>query len=109
MQRRWWRPMHEFRDPLTRGNIMRLTRMGASCAALVMALATHQAAMAQGSDADALMALDLDSLTGEIRNRFDGALAASNNPAFISADDTRYVWSIEAKAQCGITLDRKRD
>src|SRR3546814_19729758 len=83
---------------------MRLTRIGATCASLVVALATHQAAMAQGSDADALMALDVDSLRGEIRNRFDGALAASNNPSIIAADDTRYVWAIEAKAQCGIAL-----
>lgn len=83
---------------------MRFRKLGASCATLVLALATHQAAMAQGNDADALMGMDIDSLRGEIQSRFNDALATSKNSAVINADDPRYLWAIEAKAQCGIAL-----
>lgn len=83
---------------------MRFTRLGAAGASLVVALATHQGAWAQGSDADALMAMDNNSLKGEIQMRFDAALAATNNPAVINADDSRHIWASEAKAQCGIAL-----
>lgn len=83
---------------------MRLTRVMATGASLVVAMATHQVALAQGSDADALMAMDLDTLNGEIDRRFDEALAATKNPAIINADDPRHVWANEAKAQCGIAL-----
>ena len=83
---------------------MRLTRVMATGASLAVALATHQAAFAQGSDADALMAMDLESLRGEIQMRFNEALAASKDPAIINADDPRHVWANEAKAQCGIAL-----
>jgi outer membrane protein OmpA-like peptidoglycan-associated protein len=71
---------------------------------MVVALATHQAAMAQDGDAAALMAMDYDSLNGEIQSRFDDGLAASNNSAIVNANDSRYLWAIEAKAQCGIAL-----
>lgn len=83
---------------------MRLTRVMATGASLVVAMATHQAAMAQSSDADTLMAMDRDTLRGELTMRFDEALAATKNPAIINADDARHVWANEAKAQCGIAL-----
>ena len=83
---------------------MRLTRWMATGASLAVAMATHQAAFAQSSDADALMAMDLDSLRGEIQMRFDEALATSKDPSVINADDPRHVWANEAKAQCGIAL-----
>ena len=83
---------------------MRIMKKGATCASLVVALAASQGAMAQGSDADALMAMDIDSLRGEIQMRFDAALAASKDPGYVNADNPRYLWAIEAKAQCGIAL-----
>ena len=83
---------------------MRFSKLGATCASLVVAVATHQTAMAQNGDADALMAMDTDSLETEIQSRFDDALTASNNSAIVNANDSRYLWAIEAKAQCGIAL-----
>ena len=96
--------MLEIIESLTKGKNMRILKLSATCATMVVALATHQAAMAQGGDADALMAMDMDSLNGEIQSRFDDALAASNNSAIVNANDSRYLWAIEAKAQCGIAL-----
>ena len=83
---------------------MRFTRLSATSASLVVALAMHQGAWAQGSDADALMAMDMSSLKGEIQMRFDAALAATHEPTVVSADDSRHIWASEAKAQCGIAL-----
>jgi len=83
---------------------MRFTKISAASASLVVALATHQGAWAQGSDADALMAMDMSSLKGEIQMRFDAALAATHDVSVVSADDSRHIWASEAKAQCGIAL-----
>lgn len=83
---------------------MRLTKIMATGASLVVAMATHQAALAQSSDFDRLMAMDVGSLRGEIQMRFDAALALSKDAAVINADDPRHVWANEAKAQCGIAL-----
>ncbi|MEP5938640.1 MAG: OmpA family protein [Erythrobacter sp.] len=83
---------------------MRFSKLSATCASMVVALATHQAAMAQDGDAAALMAMDFDSLNGEIQSRFDDGLAATNNSAIVNADDSRYLWALETKAQCGIAL-----
>ncbi len=83
---------------------MRLNRVMATGASVAVAIATHQVALAQDGDADALMAMDLGALNGQIDRRFDEALAATKNPAIINADDPRHVWANEAKAQCGIAL-----
>lgn len=83
---------------------MRFSKLSATCASLVVAVATHQAALAQDGDADALMAMDFDALNGEIQSRFDDGLSASNDPAYVNANDSRYLWAIETKAQCGIAL-----
>lgn len=83
---------------------MRFNKISAASVSLVMALAMHQGAQAQTNDADALMALDKDSLRSEIQMRFDAALSASNEGGVIAADDTRFIWANEAKAQCGIAL-----
>ena len=82
---------------------MRFTRKSAALGAVAVALCS-QGAMAQDNDADALMAMDKDTLRSEIQTRFDAALALSNDPAIQSADNVRYVWANEAKAQCGIAL-----
>ncbi len=83
---------------------MRFKKISATSAAMVVALATHQGAWAQSSDADALMAMDLGSLRSEIQMRFDAALAATHDVSVVSADDSRHIWASEAKAQCGIAL-----
>ena len=49
-------------------------------------------------------ALAQDDEEGQIQQRYDAALAATQDPAIVSADDTRYTWASEAKVQCGIAL-----
>lgn len=83
---------------------MRFKKISATTVSLTMVFAMHATAQAQDNDADALMALDKDSLRGEIQQRFDAALAASNEGGVVNADDTRFIWANEAKAQCGIAL-----
>lgn len=62
------------------------------------------AAAQENADPGALVAMDVGALRGEIQTRYNGALAASNDPAIVNAHDSRYIWAIEAKAQCGIAL-----
>ena len=45
-----------------------------------------------------------DDQEGQIQQRYDAALAATLDPAIVSANDTRYTWASEAKVQCGIAL-----
>lgn len=53
---------------------------------------------------DDLMSMDLSSLETEVERRYEAALGLSNDPSIINANDTRYLWASEAKAQCGIAL-----
>lgn len=73
-------------------------------ALVALVAAMPAAAWAQQGDADALLALDKNSLRTEIQQRYDAALAVSTDPTVISADDNRYMWASEAKVQCGIAL-----
>lgn len=86
---------------MTRGKFVQKTGK-ATATLLVLAGSMQAAVLAQEYSADDLMALDKDALRGEIDQRFEAALAASNDPAIINANDTRHVWASEAKAQCGI-------
>ncbi|WP_247713819.1 OmpA family protein [Qipengyuania sphaerica] len=61
---------------------------------------TPTAAFAQ----DDLMALDGDELRSAVQMRYDAGLAMTNDPAIVAANDPRYLWASEAKAQCGIAL-----
>ena len=71
----------------------------------IFGAAISSAAVAQQSDdTAALMAMDVGSLRTEVQARYDRALAASLDPAYVNASDSRYLWAIEAKAQCGIAL-----
>lgn len=83
---------------------MRFNKISATCASVVVAFAMHQGAMAQDTDADALMAMDKSSLRGEIEMRFNAGLAASNDSGVVAADDSRFIWANETKTQCGIAL-----
>lgn len=73
---------------------------------LVSAVAIAVAAIAASGHAQdgSLSGLDLDTLRSEIQQRYDAALALSTDPAIVSANDARFVWANEAKAQCGIAL-----
>ncbi len=61
-------------------------------------------AHAQDGDSAQLMAMDMRSLEGEIQSRYDAGLAASLDQAWIAANDSRYLWALETKVQCGIAL-----
>lgn len=73
---------------------------------LVSTVAIAAAAIAAPGYAQdgSLSGLDLGSLRSEIQQRYDAALALSTDPAIVAADNSRYVWANEAKAQCGIAL-----
>lgn len=78
-------------------------RLGA-IAALALSVGWSFPALAQDGDFARLMAMDLDSLEGEIQSRYDAGLAASLDQSLIAANDARYIWALEAKVQCGIAL-----
>jgi outer membrane protein OmpA-like peptidoglycan-associated protein len=74
--------------------------------AIVMAAGTLPgvAAAQDNADAERLLAMDVNGLRGQIQSLYDSSLTTSNDPAIINADDPRYIWAIDAKAQCGIAL-----
>jgi len=51
-----------------------------------------------------LMSLDKGPLKGEITRRYDAALTATLDNTVVAADNPRYLWASQAKAQCGIAL-----
>jgi outer membrane protein OmpA-like peptidoglycan-associated protein len=61
------------------------------------------AADAQGTNSE-LMAMTRSSLGSEILRRYDAAVAMTRDQGVVAANDTRYIWASEAKAQCGIAL-----
>lgn len=63
--------------------------------------AWSSAASAQDQSLDSL---GMGELRGAIQQRYDAALAATNDAAIVNANDPRYLWASEAKAQCGIAL-----
>jgi outer membrane protein OmpA-like peptidoglycan-associated protein len=73
-------------------------------ATFVVAVAAIPAAASAQTSASDLMALSVNELNGEIGKRYDAALALSKDNGTISADNPRYVWALQAKAQCGIAL-----
>ena len=76
-------------------------KVGAMGMALAVAL---WPAMAAAQSTDELMAMGNDALRGEITNRYDAALTLTRDAAIVSADNPRYLWASQAKAQCGIAL-----
>ena len=61
---------------------------------------TPSAAFAQ----DELMSMDGSELRSAVQMRYDAALSLTKDPAIVNANDPRYIWASEAKAQCGIAL-----
>lgn len=82
---------------------MRLNAKHTTAMLALAAAAFPAAAQAQASFND-LMAMSVSELKGEIGSRYDAALALTRDGGTISADDPRYLWAIQAKAQCGIAL-----
>lgn len=76
---------------MKQGNPMK-TRIGLAAMATCLAAGTPGVAWAQGDE------------EGQIRQRYDAALAATLDPAIVGANDPRYTWASEAKVQCGIAL-----
>lgn len=60
-------------------------------------------AMAQEGPSD-LMTLDKGALRNEVQTRYDAALTLTRDAGVVSADNPRYLWASQAKAQCGIAL-----
>jgi outer membrane protein OmpA-like peptidoglycan-associated protein len=67
------------------------------------AAAFPAAAFAQASTSD-FMAMSVGALEDEIGQRYNSALTLTRDGAAIAADDPRYLWASQAKAQCGIAL-----
>ena len=51
-----------------------------------------------------LMGLSNSQLRGEIGRRYDQALAGTEDAGVVAADNTRFIWASQAKAQCGIAI-----
>jgi outer membrane protein OmpA-like peptidoglycan-associated protein len=64
--------------------------------------AWSSAASAQADQS--LDSLDMGGLRGALQQRYDAALAETTDAAIVNANDPRYLWASEAKAQCGIAL-----
>jgi OmpA-OmpF porin, OOP family len=67
------------------------------------AAASPTAVWAQSSTAD-LMGLSVDALRGEMTSRYDAALALTQDTTVVGADNPRFLWANQAKAQCGIAI-----
>ncbi len=76
-----------------------LTALGGALLAL-----TGTQAIAQSQSASDLLALGDRALEAELTSRYEAGLAASTSDEYITADDPRYLWALEAKAQCAIAL-----
>lgn len=83
---------------------MRVNHKLLSAAALACAglAALPGAALAQ--DGANLAGASLSQLRQEIGQRYADALALSQDPAIVAADNPRFLWASQAKVQCGIAL-----
>lgn len=72
--------------------------------AIATGLLAAAPASAQRTDAAALLGLEGDELVSELTQRYDAALAASQDPSLTAANDSRHLWALEAKVQCAIAL-----
>lgn len=82
---------------------MQLNKRNMTAMLALAAAALPASALAQASASD-LMAMSVGELRGEIGNRYDTALALTRDTGTVSADDPRFLWASQAKAQCGIAL-----
>ena len=81
-----------------------MVRLTASASITALgALLLSATAQAQESGAD-LMSLDKSALRGAIQSRYDEALGLTQDQTIVAADNDRFTWASQAKAQCGIAL-----
>lgn len=71
---------------------------------IALASAAFPAIAAAQSTGNDLMAMSLGSLRGEIQSRYNAALALTQDAGVVSANNTRFIWASQAKAQCGVAL-----
>ncbi len=82
---------------------MRLARPIVTSIAIGAAAASTPA-FAQSGTAAELMALNNSELVGELERRYQDGLSTSLDQSIIAATDSRYLWALETKVQCGIAL-----
>jgi OmpA-OmpF porin, OOP family len=87
-----------------KGAVVAIALAGVVWPALAAAQDAPAEAPMSSASADELVGQSKSTLRTEIRRRHDEAVAASQNPAIIAANDPRFIWANEAKAQCGIAL-----
>jgi OOP family OmpA-OmpF porin len=76
-------------------------RLGVS---LLVTCAVAIPGLAWAQDGQGLAGLDGAELRGALEQRYDAALALTQDPVIIRANDPRYIWANEAKVQCGIAI-----
>src|SRR5690349_18067980 len=84
-----------------KGAMMETTRKGAALALVLVGAAWPALAAAQGAGGE-LMTMGKGELRDALLQRHDAAVAAM--AATVNANDPRYIWAFQAKAQCGIAL-----
>lgn len=83
---------------------MKATMMKRAAALTIIFGATLSVPAFAQSAGEELLQFNGSQLRGELQTRYDAALAATNDSAVVSADDPRYIWASEAKAQCAIAI-----
>jgi OmpA-OmpF porin, OOP family len=59
---------------------------------------------AWAAPASSLLQLGNSELKGELKSRYDKAVAATADATLRGAQDSRWTWAVEAKNQCGIAI-----
>lgn len=82
---------------------MRVNHKLLLASAALAAAAVPVGAIAQEAGAD-LTGLGFSELRGEIGRRYNDALTLTQDQTVVAADNIRFIWASQAKAQCGIAL-----
>lgn len=85
------------------GNMAMPLKVKAKIASLAVLAAAWPAA-ASAQSVDELLAMSVGQLRGEIQQRYDDALTLTRDATIVGANNPRYLWALQAKAQCGIAL-----
>lgn len=80
------------------------TRRNLRNLALIAALSPAAAFAQSAANTEQLLAMDRGELRGEIQTRYDAALGLTRDAGVVDADNPRFLWASQAKAQCGIAL-----
>jgi outer membrane protein OmpA-like peptidoglycan-associated protein len=82
---------------------MRVNHNSPLAASALLLLGLPASAFAQDGNAD-LMQQSVSQLKSEIGRRYNDALALTQDRAVVGADNSRFDWAAQAKAQCGIAI-----